>query len=117
GQRQSAIAYKVRQLLIHIADTYREGPFMEPSASDLFTEVTPAGRAPALYLRGKNGEAADSYPDRLFQILLDLGFDTGLVDFLRWYRRYVTLPPIAILNDPTFPPRRQRHMISDKTFF
>lgn len=116
-QRQSAIAYKVRQLLIHIADTYREGPYMEQSASDLFTEVTPAGRAPALYLRGENGQAADSYPDQLFQILLDLGFDAGLVDFLRWYRLYVTLPPIAILNNPAFPPRRQRHMISDKTFF
>lgn len=117
AQRQSATAYKVRQLLIHIAATYQEGPFTEQSASDLFTEVTPAGRAPALYLRGKNGEAADSYPDQLFQILLDLGFDASLVDFLRWYRRYVTLPPISILNDPTFPPRRQRHMISDKTFF
>jgi integrase len=116
-ERQSAIGYKLRQLLIHIADTYREGPFIEPSAANLFTEVTPAGRAPALYLRGKNGEAADSYPDQLFQMLLDLGFDEDLVAFLRWYRSYVTLSPIAILNDSKFPPRRQRHMISDKTFF
>ena len=116
-ERRRAVGYNVRRLCRHLSEQHKTGPFVGETELDRFSVSTPAGPRPTLYLRGPNGEAADSDWDGLCGILTTLGFAESLVDFLKWYRRYVTLPSLDILSDPEFPPRRQRHMISDKTSF
>lgn len=116
-ERRRAVGYNVRRLCRHLAERHDAGPFVGDTGLDRFRVSTPAGPRPTLYLRGPNGEAADSDWDGLCGILTTLGFAESLVEFVKWYRRYVTLPSLDILSDPEFPPRRQRHMISDKTSF
>lgn len=117
GKARRAVGYAIRRLCHHLADEHDVGPFTEPSQLDLFTVDTPGGRRPALYLRGTNGDAADGDWERLCTILEDLGFPASLTEFLRWYKNYVTLPSLEILRSPDYPPRRQKHRISDKTGF
>jgi integrase len=116
-ERRSAVGYSVRRLLCFVADRFTAGPFTEISAQRRFTVTTPAGRRPALYLRGPKGEAADGDWAGLCALLEDLGFHESLVEFLRWYQEYVTLPALDILSDSRFPARRERHRIGDKTSF
>lgn len=116
-ERRRAEGYQVRRLCRYLAEVYKVGPFVGDTELDRFTVSTPTGPRPALYIRGPNGEAADSDWEGLYEVLTTLAFSDSLIDFLKWYRRYVTLPSLEILFDPEFPPRRQRHKISERTSF
>lgn len=116
-ERRSAAGYNVRRLLRFLGDRFETGPFAEGTSRDRFVVNTPGGRRPALYLRGPDGEAADGDWDGLCAMLEGLGFPASLIDFLKWYREYVTLPAIDMIGHPRFPARRERHRISDKTSF
>ena len=117
GSRRNNLGYIVRRLLRELARVHHVGPFAGSSDMDVFRVQAGTQLRPALYLRGRDGDAADGDLDGLCRILTDLGFPPSLTEFLLWYREYVTLPPLQMLSDSRFPARRSRHRIADNTLF
>lgn len=111
-----AVGYAARGALRYIAERFGAGPFAVASAADVFMVQTPSGRRPAVYLRGPNSEAADGDWDKLFAILEHHQLPASLVNFLRWYRVYVTADVKTITaNKSQFPPRRRGLQIDENT--
>jgi len=111
-----AQGYAARTAFRYVAQTFGEGPYAEPSLLDGFTVATPSGPRPALFLRCADGGAATGDWEVFFGMLSEHGLPAELIEFIQWYREYVTASPIDILADPDrFPPRRQRLVLDQNT--
>lgn len=111
-----AMGYNARRALTYVARQYAEGPFAEPDRVGEFEVETAAGRRPALYLRGPNGEGVDGDWDAFLDLVRGHGLPEETVEFLTWYRDYVTLPTRDVLRQrERFPARRERLRITGVT--
>lgn len=106
GQGRLQIGYNVRRALRDIAVRFGEGPLANVAA---ISENAP-------YLRGPNGESGEGSL-RSFLALLKLhGVPVETRAFMRWYSRYVTMDPLALLRSERYPPRRSNQRLKDVTF-
>jgi integrase len=115
-----AAGYNVGTALRELEERGGVGPFTRPfaagAADEEFIEQTPAGARPKLYLYDLDGSAADGDWDALVGMLERRGLPEELLDFVRWYREWVTLDSLVILRKPAqFPPRRESMQLNDTT--
>lgn len=111
-----AKGYKARSALTYVAQHYGEGPFAEPDPADEFDVETPTGRRAALYLRGPQGEAGSGDWEAFLALVRANGLPDETIEFLTWYREYMTLNARDIRRQrERFPARRGALGLSGRT--
>lgn len=110
-------ANKAMGTLRELARAFKAGPFSQPSAADEFFVQTRHGLRPAIYLR--DDAVADQTEtntwDALLALLERMRFPQSTIEYLRWYRTYITMPARELMrrdNRGRFPHRRDAHHLS-----
>jgi integrase len=117
-----AAGYNAGTALRELGERFEMGPYVRQvttgtdAEDEVFTEQTPAGLRPRLYLYDLDGSAADGDWDALLGMLERRGLPKDLVEFLRWYKEWITLDSLSILRSPAkYPPRRESMQLDDST--
>lgn len=113
GDRDGAI--RVASTFRELARTFRLGPYAEERPSDAFFVDTPRGRRPAIFLRD-SGDAGDGDDwDALVARMKRMGFPPATIEFLEWYKPYITMSARDLMrreNRGRYPDRKDVHKLT-----
>lgn len=108
-------AVKAKSTMRELAGSFHVGPLANKTEADDFAVQTRYGLRPSIYLRDPNDTADTGGWNGLLLLLERLQFPRETIDFLDWYKTYVTMPARELMkreNRHCYPERRDAHRLS-----